>query len=125
MRLTPHRKLLLETLSCHHGTLSANELHGRLPQMNLVTIYRNLDTLSEAGYIKKLYLSGKEAAYEYQQHPHHHAICNECDAVIHFESEATKLKAALQLKGFDITDVDITVRGTCQKQHRQSKASAT
>lgn len=117
MRLTPHRKHILETLACHHGTLSASDLHARLPHINLVTIYRNLDTLNEAGYIKKLFLSGKEAVFEYQKHPHHHAICNECDAVIHFETEATKLKEALQLKGFDIADVDITVRGTCHKKH--------
>lgn len=119
MRLTPHRQKILTTLACHQGTISATDLHAKLPDINLVTIYRNLDTLSEAGYIKKLYLSGKEAAYEYQKHPHHHAICTECDAVIHFETEASKLKAALQLQGFDISDVDITVRGTCAKSHRQ------
>jgi len=120
IRLTPHRKSILTTLACHKGTLSAAELHAKLPNVNLVTIYRNLDTLSEAGHIKKLFLSGKEAVYEYQKQPHHHAICTECDAVIHFETEATKLKEALQLKGFDITDVDITVRGTCQNKHQTS-----
>ncbi len=113
MRLTKHRKEIIATLKKSHGTLSASDIHKRLPTIDQVTIYRNLDLFVAEGIIKKLHLDGNEAQYEYQDHPHHHAICSACDRVIHFSAESDRLKEALNIPDFDITSIDLLVRGNC------------
>lgn len=118
MRLTKHRQEILDTLADCHGALSARELHSLLPHINLVTIYRNLEAFAESGMIKKLHLDGNEAVFEQQSEPHHHAVCTNCDNVMHFTIDEKKLAEALDLKGFAIEDVEIVVRGTCTHKHR-------
>lgn len=117
MRLTKHRQEILDTLAACHGALSARELHDKLPHINLVTIYRNLESFAEANMIKKLHLDSNEAVFEYQSEPHHHAVCTNCDNVVHFTVDETKLAKALHIKGFAIDDVEIVVRGTCKHKH--------
>ena len=113
MRLTKHRQEIITTLKKTHGTLSVNDLRKLLPTIDTVTIYRNLDLFVTEGIIKKLHISGNEATYEYQAHPHHHAICNNCDRVIHFNATDDRLKKTLNIPDFDITSIDLVVRGNC------------
>ncbi len=117
MRITKHRKEILDILTHCHGALSASEVHKELPHINLVTIYRNLDAFAEVGTIKKLYLDSNEALYEFQKHPHHHAVCTDCDNVTHFAIDEKKLSQALNLPNFDIRDIEIVVRGKCVHKH--------
>ena len=116
-RHSKKRAQVLQVLQDHHGTLSAADIHARLPELDLATIYRNLDIFVADGEVKKLFLSphGKEAVYEYQHEPHHHAVCQQCDKVLHFTIEDDKLYKLLPLQDFDISEVELTVRGRCQK----------
>jgi len=84
-----------------------------LSGIDLVTVYRNLDLFVKGGLIKQVYLGTDEAQYEYQAEPHHHAVCVDCDKVIHFTAPAEKIKKLLCLKGFRINEIEVTVRGTC------------
>jgi len=113
MRLTKHRQVIIDTLKKSHGTLSAQDIHKLLPKIDIVTIYRNLDLFVADGIIKKLHLEGNEAKYEYQAHPHHHAICSDCDRIIHFNAAEEKLRQVLNIPDFDITSIDLIVRGNC------------
>lgn len=115
MRLTKHRQEILRTLSQSEHALSAAEIHSLLPHINLVTIYRSLDSFVAAAMIKKLHLGEQEAAYEIQHTPHHHAICDDCDRVIHFTVDEEALLSHFSFSDFTISDIDITVRGHCQK----------
>lgn len=117
LNMTKHRQEILDVLTHCHGALSANVVHKKLPHINLVTIYRNLDAFAEIGIIKKLYLDSNEALYEYQKYPHHHAICINCDTVTHFAIDEKKLEKALNIPNFDIKDVEIVVRGKCVRKH--------
>ncbi len=117
MRLTKHRQEILTVLQNSHQAQSANDIHRTLPHINLVTIYRSLDTFAEAGMIKKLHLGESEASYEIQTTPHHHAICNDCNQIIHFTINENALLKYLAFPNFKITDIDITVRGHCKSNH--------
>jgi Fur family transcriptional regulator, ferric uptake regulator len=123
MKMTKHRKLVLDTLANHPGAISAQELHILLPHINLVTIYRTLELFTEQGMIRKLWLDSNEAVFEYQQHPHHHAVCTDCHSVIHFDTETEALKKLLAKKGFAVDSVDITVRGKCQNDQHGRKVT--
>jgi Fe2+ or Zn2+ uptake regulation protein len=123
MRLTKHRQEILATLEHSHGALTAQEIHSALPHINLVTIYRNLETFVASDLVKKLHLGEAEASYEIQEHPHHHAICDECGNVIHFTVDEAALLKHFKFADFTITDLDITVHGTCRGKHLHQKDS--
>lgn len=114
MRLTKKREELLAVLKHHHGALSATTLHEKLPHIDLVTIYRNLELFTEEKIIKRLHLHSNEAVYEYQSHPHHHAVCSDCDTVLHFDVSEDVLRKLVTLKNFDIESVELVVTGRCK-----------
>lgn len=121
MRLTKHRQEILGVLEAKTAALTAQDIHAALPHINLVTIYRNLETFVAADLVKKLHLGEAEASYEIQEHPHHHAICDECGDVIHFTIDEAALLKHFHFKDFAITDLDITVHGICNKKHLHQK----
>lgn len=115
IKLTEKRKQILDVLKAHKGALSAAELSAKLPGIDLVTIYRNLDLFVKEKLIKRVSLSETETQYEYQREPHHHAICTDCERVIHFKAPDTKIIKLLGLEGFNIHELEVTVRGKCKE----------
>lgn len=82
--------------------------------MDITTIYRNLELFVEDGVVKKLNLGSEEALYEYAEEIHHHAVCTDCDRIIHFTAPEGEIKELLGLKDFNADSIEITVRGTCK-----------
>jgi Fe2+ or Zn2+ uptake regulation protein len=113
-RHSQKRDAILVVLKQQNGALSAADLHARLPKIDLATIYRNLELFVADGVVKKLQLGGKEAQYEYQTEPHHHAVCTECERVIHFTAPDNKIKQLLGIKDFKVDEIEVTVRGVCK-----------
>jgi Fe2+ or Zn2+ uptake regulation protein len=113
VRLTKKRLAILEVLKKQKTALSAAEVHELVPDVDLATIYRNLEYFTNEKMIKKLQLDSQEARFEFQHEPHHHAVCSECERVIHFTAPDEKIKKLLGIKGFEIDELEVTVRGTC------------
>ena len=113
INLTKKRTLILDTLKAHHGTLSAADISKKVPGIDLVTIYRNLDLFVQEKLIKKIHFGSDEAQYEYQHEPHHHAICTSCEKVLHFTAPDEKIKQLLQLTNFTVDEIEVNVKGTC------------
>ena len=112
-RYSKKREQILHALTSVQGALSASDLHAKLPKIDLTTIYRNLEAFVSKGEVRKFNLKGKEAVYEYQAKPHHHAICVECERVIHFTAPDEKIKKLLGVKDFQVDELEVTVRGIC------------
>ncbi len=125
MRLTKHRQEILDVLKKHHGTMTAGDIHYSLPHINLVTIYRNLESFAEAGVIKKLYLADGEARFEYQEHPHYHAVCDSCHKVIHFEANEKSLRLLSTVPNFSINSIELTVHGHCTEHSNYYPTDST
>lgn len=117
MKLTKKRKAVLDALKKSKEALTVKQIHQSVPDVDLVTVYRAVDALHQAGVIDRLNLDSGEAHYEFQHEPHYHAVCSTCDRVIHFNSSDEKLKKLLNIDEFAIDKIEITVKGTCQKQH--------
>lgn len=115
VKLTKNRQAVLDLLKSHHGTMSAAAIHTALPDMDLVTIYRTLDLFTKERMIKQFHLTGGEAQYEFQSEPHHHAVCVNCEKVIHFKAPDAKLKKLLGIADFAVDEIEVTVKGTCTK----------
>lgn len=114
IRITKKRKKILELLKKSKGILSANDIHKKIPEIDLVTVYRNLDLFVKEGLITKVQLDTGESKYEYQKEPHHHALCTECKKIIHFSVPNKKIEDLLGLKDFEIRDISLLVKGRCR-----------
>lgn len=113
INLTKKRKIILEILKKSPEALSVAEVHKKVPDIDLVTVYRNLDLFAKEKIIKQVHLGTEEARYEFQHHPHHHAVCTDCRRIIHFLAPDEKIKKLLGLKKFKVKELEVTVRGVC------------
>jgi len=115
-RLTKKRQAILDALKSKKAALSAAEVHALVPTVDLATIYRNLEFFASQKLIKKLQLGTQEARFEFQHEPHHHAVCGQCEKVIHFTAPDQKIIELLGIKNFYVEELEVTVRGN-HKSH--------
>ena len=82
LRMTRQRQVILEELRKLEYHPTADEVYEmvrkRLPRISLGTVYRNLESLSRAGIIKKLELGGTKKRFDGKLEGHHHIRCIEC-----------------------------------------------
>jgi Fe2+ or Zn2+ uptake regulation protein len=115
IKLTTKRQAILDVLKNNHRTMSAADIHSTLSDVDLVTIYRTLELFTKEKMIKQFHLTSGEAQYEYQAEPHHHAVCTTCEKIIHFTAPDIKLKKLLGIEDFDVDEIEVTVKGICNK----------
>jgi len=84
-RLTPQRKVILETLRGIETHPTADEVYKmvreKLPKISLSTVYRNLEILSELGLVRKLALGDTQRRYDGRTKNHYHIRCLHCGKV--------------------------------------------
>ncbi len=77
-KATPGRLALLGVLEAANKPLTVNELEKSLRRLNLVTLYRALESLVQAGLVRRG-VHGRVAHFEYAGKPHHHhMVCADC-----------------------------------------------
>jgi len=113
-RHSEKREKILEVLKNGHGAYSASMIHKKLHDIDLATIYRNLELFVAEGDIKKINLGSGESLYEFAIEHHHHAVCSDCNKVIHFAAPENKIRKILNLKDFDPDTIEITIKGRCR-----------
>lgn len=88
-----------------------------LPNIGIATVYRNLNTLSDLGMLRRLNFAGEADRYDFNLSKHHHAICLGCGRVFDFEMERdNSIEHILGEKiGFSATSVSYSVSGFCKK----------
>ena len=112
-RKSAKREKILNALREAEGALSAADIHKKILEIDLTTIYRNLELFVSDGLIKKLSIDQSEAVYEYKEEDHHHAICTDCDKVIHFHASDEEIMKLIRVPGFEPESLELTVRGKC------------
>ena len=122
-RLTPQRQLIWDLLHQSEEHLTAEQIRarlaGRLPGLNLPTVYRTLVFLRHAGLVQELHLGDGPVRYEApesdERHPH--LACRECGRIEHVEvaSLATALAAAASARGYADQEIEVVVYATCAR----------
>ena len=80
LRATPKRVALLSALQSARSPRTAEELH-KAVKSDLVTIYRNLQSLVGAGIVSEVRFKDSSVRYELAHGHHHHIVCTGCGAV--------------------------------------------
>ena len=120
-RLTPQRQLIWDLLHQSEEHLTAEQIRarlaGRLPGLNLPTVYRTLVFLRHAGLVQELHLGEGPVRYEAtetdERHPH--LVCRGCGRIEHLEAHdlAAALEAAANARGYADQEIEVVVYATC------------
>ncbi len=86
MKYSRQRELVYSAVMEKHIHPTAEDIYKRLkidnPNLSLGTVYRNLQTLSDKGSIKKLSFPDKPDKYDGNKTQHYHGICIKCGEVV-------------------------------------------
>lgn len=105
-RLTPARRLIIELFVQREAPVSADDVRAALTKkkvtVNKTTVYRELEFLLAAGFIRPVYLNDQRKYFELalvDNEHHHHVVCRDCGRVEDVEVEGVeKLLAPLEKK---------------------------
>jgi Fe2+ or Zn2+ uptake regulation protein len=119
-RLTPQRTLIWEVVRSRGRHMTAEEIaaevHEKLPDVNLSTVYRTLELLVGLDLVSETRLGGSTTYFEVAPEPvHHHFVCESCGAVGHFADDLLDpLYGSLRdEQGFEAMRSRTTVFGLC------------
>lgn len=128
--MTPQREVLLRILgnAAHHPT--ADELYRKvrqvLPSVSPATVYRNVQTLVDAGVLSVLERAGEATRYDPNPEEHHHFICERCGQVT--DVYVARLDYALDarrsaLRGAEIRSCAVQLHGRCARCRGRREAT--
>lgn len=119
-RQTTQRRAIREVLQQAAGPLTPQEILERasleLTSLGLATVYRNLNSLLDAGEINAVHLPGDPARFEPAGTQHrHHFRCETCEAVFVLEQPCPVqvLEGVTLPGGFQVAGHALTFYGTC------------
>jgi Fe2+ or Zn2+ uptake regulation protein len=118
-RLTPQRRKLVDVLLRAEGPLTAEEIHQRARQArteaDLSTIYRNLATFCEMGWLDAL--PGANGERFYQIHDEREqtmsVLCLDCGRLTPVSAPTGPLNEAVRGMGFNADSLRVTLAAHC------------
>ena len=119
-RATRQRAAIAKLLDQLDDFRSAQELHEELRKrgeaIGLTTVYRTLQSLSDAGEVDVLRTDSGEAIYRHcSSHHHHHLVCRHCGRTVEVEGPAVESWANRVAADHGFAEVSHTMEifGTC------------
>jgi len=121
-RLTPQRLMVVKAVEEADRHISAEEIYlqvrARYPHMNISTVYRTLELLSELGLVTETDMGdGRVRYHSIGKGHHHHLVCEKCGAIIDVEeSMLTPLWNEIgQRYDFEVNMKHLALFGLCAK----------
>lgn len=116
MRMTKQRQLILNIFKEEKKPFSAEMIFDELPagSMNLSTVYRTIEKLSDLGMISKSVINNTSYYYYTHGSHHHYLICLNCKQMIEVSCHLdTIINNVIKNDEFLITQHDLTFYGYC------------
>lgn len=121
-RITSARSSIINLFENTKKPISAASIHNMLGRIgvnvNVTTVYREIEFLLENNILEKVPLKDSELYYELKDREHHHHLmCTDCGVIedISLESEKTLLDEAHNSSNFAINRHSIAFFGKCPK----------
>ena len=119
LRATGQRLVILSALQrLGHATMEQllEASQQDLPNLQLSTIYRAVETLTAHGLVSHTHLTGARPTYQLASHGDHaHLVCRGCGTVTEMDDQVARRFTAdiLQVHGFDVDFGHLSVFGRC------------
>ncbi len=120
IRVTPQRAYIWRALVGSGKHFTAEELKGQvektLPGLEVSTVYRTLEALSEAGLVVESRLPEGPRVFEADPSPHPHLVCENCDNIFHLETaDHRRMLESLnrEAAGFEVRNLHVFATGLC------------
>ena len=122
-RMTPQRRVILETLLKHQNTLLTIDVLLELcikenPDINTTTIYRNIELFDSLNLLYKINITRNTTAYKLicSDDHHHHIICLKCGKVIPIDycPITPSLINLIESKDFKLVNHNLELYGYCK-----------
>src|SRR5205823_966285 len=119
-RVTSAKRAVLSVLTGSEQHLTAEAVaegvRSTHPDVHRSTVYRILDNFERRGLVTHVHLRHGPAVYHLTAEPHHHLVCEECDAVVEVPDTAmASLRALLQSDyGFSFDTPHFALTGRCR-----------
>jgi Fe2+ or Zn2+ uptake regulation protein len=118
--LTVQRRAILDAVLEHDDHATVDEVLGiarrLVPGVSRASVHRTLETLARFGLLAKAGLPGRATRYDTRLEPHHHLVCNACDAVIDVTDPSLNDLPVPDTShlGFEVRDFIVQLRGLCR-----------
>ena len=81
--------------------------------LGIATVYRNLRTLQDDGWIAVVEVPGDSPRYEVAGKDHHHFLCRDCDKLFEVDGCPGNVRAVTP-EGFELEGHDFLLYGLCR-----------
>lgn len=119
LQVTAQRLAVLRAVGTHpHATADAiaEAARGDIGAISRQSVYDALNTLVEAGVVRRIQPAGSSARFETRVGDnHHHLVCRDCGDVVDVDCAVgyTPCLTAADDHGFDITEAEVSYWGRC------------
>lgn len=124
LKTTKNRELILSVFKNNNLPLCAEDIYTKLNnKINIATIYRNLNLLSDKGILSKFVFEDGKMYYKLNNNEHtHKLVCNICHKVTSIKNCPMELlsKNITKTTGFQITSHNLELKGICPKCNKQA-----
>ena len=118
MRYSRQRELILKKVSLLNNHPTAEEIYHEASRditgLSLGTVYRNLNTLVDAGLVRRVSVPGQADRFDHTLRMHSHMCCTRCGGVSDVTIDEEALLALLQAGMGTVEDYSLTVFGCCE-----------
>ena len=128
MRYSKQRELVMQTVErlCDHPT--AEEIYDKAaqecPNLSLGTVYRNLNSLVEAGRVRRGSIPGKADRFDHTLLWHSHLYCTVCGGVTDADVDGKQVMELVKNQKGRVQDCAMVLLGVCEECCRKQDAEA-
>ena len=125
MRYSKQRELVMQQVETLRDHPTAEEIYQHAlkecPGLSLGTVYRNLNSLVEAGRVRRVSIPGQPDRFDHTLPWHGHLYCTCCGQVEDLDLDPGLVRQLLSGQPGRITDCVVTWIGLCERCSRQSE----
>jgi len=123
MRYSKQRELILKKVAALDDHPTAEEIHRvaseDCPGLSLGTVYRNLNSLAEAGLVRKVAVPGGADRFDHTLCQHSHFCCTRCGGVTDAELDEQALMRLIGEGEQQAVGYELTLFGLCRACRRE------
>jgi Fur family transcriptional regulator, ferric uptake regulator len=117
-RMTTQRQLVLDAVrELEHATPEkiCGHIQQTAPAVNITTVYRTLELLSELGLVRHIHIGHGAPVYSAEDHEHLHLVCHRCGGVVEAPRDLLDevAMAARSRWGFELDAAHVALSGMC------------